>query len=485
MSMWDALPLYRQPNWQAPQNVNYLSLGVGFMLVEQALEIWLTLRQRKYLHKTELPQDLVGAVTSISEDTQGKTLVPPKPQEMDRDSDNEAPATLIGQLQHKFLGSRLYNLDKNTFSMVQLGYGLVTSAAFLLSGFGAWSWTQSQQITGSMLGHEWAASEIAVGSVFLAIQSLVGIVVNLPISWASIFIVEQKHGFNKTTMKTFFGDIVKGFIVETLLTTPLLAAVTKLVRWGGDRFWIYVSFLMVVFSLAMLTIVPNFIMPLFNTFIRLPDGELRSAIEETASSQKFPLTKIYEVDGSKRSTHSNAYLFGFHKDKRIVLFDTLLRNKEEPALECDTNEIVAIVSHELGHWKLSHTLQGFVLQNFLFFCTFRGFSQFVHDKDMYASFGFTEMPVLVGLNLFMQILSPIGAVLGLALNSMTRKFEFEADDFAARLGKAESLKSALVKISLSNMSSFEVDPLFHAFHHSHPTLLMRLRALDVSAKKDK
>lgn len=166
------------------------------------------------------------------------------------------------------------------------------------------------------------------------------------------------------------------------------------------------------------------------------------------------------------------------KDKRIVLFDTLIKNREEPALECSTEEIVAILGHELGHWQLNHTVKGFLVQNLLILLGLKGFSMFLHDSDMYSSFGFTDHAVVIGLNLFSHIMSPLGSVLGFCLNATTRKFEFEADAFAVDLGKGSELKAGLLKISISNLASFDVDPLFHMFHHSHPTILERLRTMD-------
>mmetsp|Transcript_16928 Transcript_16928/g.21660 ORF Transcript_16928/g.21660 Transcript_16928/m.21660 type:complete len:412 (+) Transcript_16928:1-1236(+) len=409
---------------------------------------------------------------------------------MKRESKNDQPETtekpksksFVQQLKDKFLGSQAYNLDKNTFSFLSGSYGVVVTVAALIGGLQPYFWHYSYGLAASLgLG----TSELAVSAVFLVLNSVFDSIVGIPVGLYSTFVLEEKHGFNKTSMKLFWTDKIKGFLISNIVTVPLMLAVVKLVRWGGEHFYLYVWSLLFVFSLVMLTVYPNFIAPLFNTYEPLEEGELRTEINNLADSLDYPLKKLYLVDGSKRSSHSNAYLYGFWKDKRIVLFDTLIKNEKEPELECTTKEVVGILGHELGHWKMSHTVKGFVLQMLLSFITLKGFGEFVSSPDMYASFGLKSQPVVIGLTLFFYIISPIGAVLGLALNTMTRAFEFQADAFAVKLGKAEELKSGLLKISISNLASFHVDPFYHAFHNSHPTLVERLRTIDEESRKKK
>lgn len=472
-------PLFRQTGWAPPDGVNYLALGLGFIVAEQTLEIVLSLRQRGYLKRDKLPEKLENEVRAIDDAAAPeKAAEAPKVQDMGREEKDAAPKTLLEQLRAKFHKSQAYNLDKNTLSFVKMAYGVVLSAGMLLSGFHVWLWDQSENAAASIFGVDPASSELLVGSLFLLSQSIVGSVMSLPLSIYSTFWVEAKHGFNKTTPGLYISDLFKSLTIENLIVIPLMAGIVKLVRWGGEYFWFYVWGLLVCFSMVMITVYPNFIMPLFNEYKPLPDGELKSAIEALAKQLKFPLTKLYEVDGSKRSSHSNAYLYGFLRDKRIVLYDTLLRNKEEPALECTTEEITSILAHELGHWSMSHTVKGFVLQNVVYLVAFYLFGKFLHDPDMYRSFGFVQQPVLIGLNLFSYIMAPLGTVLTFVVNAMTRKFEYEADAFAVKLDKLEGLKSGLCKISIANLASFDHDPLYHAMHHSHPSLIDRLRAMD-------
>jgi len=456
---------------------NYLVAGLGFMLIEQCFEMYLNLRQRKYLKKDSLPKELTSLVEAIDQNKQN--VAAPKAQEISREASSEdsKDTSLLGQLKAKFIKSQDYNLDKNGFSFLSMTYSMAMSATMLLSGFQVWLWTQAENVAVDTLGFD-SSNELAISSVFLIGSSLVGILMNIPISLYSTFVIEAKHGFNKMTLGLFISDTLKNFVIESALTIPLMCGIIKLVRWGGETFWFYVWVLMVCFSLLMITIYPNFIMPLFNEYKPLPDGELKSEIHSLAKRFEFPLTKLFEVDGSKRSSHSNAYLYGFFKDKRIVLYDTLIRNPDEPALECTTGEILSILAHELAHWKYSHVVKGFVFQNLMFLVGLKSYGYFMNDADMYASFGFSDRPVVIGLNLFSYVLAPVGAVLGLVMNSMTRKFEYEADSFAAEHGKADGLRSGLCKISISNLASFDVDPLYHMFHHSHPTLIQRLTAID-------
>jgi len=259
--------------------------------LEQGFEIYLSLRQRKHLKKTTLPADLVSQVQVVDE-----SRSVPKVQSMERDSEEEEPKTFLSQMKSKFTKSQAYNLDRNSFSFFRMGYNLTISVGMLVSGFQVWMWDKSTQISTEVLGFE-SSNEIAVSMVFLCIGSIVGIVTQLPASLYSTFSIEQKHGFNKMTPWLFVSDTIKNFFIENLLTLPLMAAIISLVRWGGEHFWIYVWGLIVVFSLVMLTIYPNYIMPLFNEYKPLPEGALKTAIEKLAGSLKFPLTKLYEVDG--------------------------------------------------------------------------------------------------------------------------------------------------------------------------------------------
>merc|ERR1712127_105288 len=233
----------------------------------------------------------------------------------------------------------------------------------------------------------------------------------------------------------------------------------------------------------------------------MPEGELREGIEGLAASVEFPLYKLYVVEGSKRSSHSNAYFYGFFKFKRIVLFDTLLEEserlklkteeekekekteaaekEEKKAMGCNNQEIVAVLGHELGHWKMNHVLQNLIIGQVQIFLMFGLFGLLSKYSPLYQAFGFTSsQPVLIGLMIVLQyITAPYSALIGFLMSVLSRHFEFQADEFAAKLGKAKDLCSALVKLNNDNLSFPVYDWLFSAWHHSHPPLLQRIEAL--------
>ncbi|KAJ3694726.1 hypothetical protein LUZ60_000103 [Juncus effusus] len=236
---------------------------------------------------------------------------------------------------------------------------------------------------------------------------------------------------------------------------------------------------MFVLSIVMMTIYPVLIAPLFNKFTPLPEGELREKIEKLAASLKFPLKKLFVVDGSTRSSHSNAYMYGFFKNKRIVLYDTLIQ-------QCsDEEEIVAVLAHELGHWKLNHTLYTFIALQTLTFLQFGGYALVRNSKDLFESFGFDTQPVIIGLIIFQHTIIPVQHLVSFGLNLVSRAFEFQADAFAKKLGYTSTLKAALVKLQEENLSAMNTDSWYSAYHYSHPPLVERLAALqDSDTKKE-
>merc|ERR1719436_2197181 len=257
--------------------------------------------------------------------------------------------------------------------------------------------------------------------------------------------------------------------------------------------------------LFLMTVYPDFIAPLFDKYIPLPEGDLKTGIEELAASVEFPLYKLYVVDGSKRSSHSNAYFYGFYKFKRIVLFDTLLEEeerkkvmpveekkekeeeeeKEEDKKEskvktgCNNQEIVAVLGHELGHWKMNHVMKNIIIGQVQIFLMFALFAYLSKSRPLYEAFGFTDsQPVLIGLMVVLSyITAPYSAVIGFLMSVLSRHFEFQADEFAAKMGKAKDLKTSLVKLNNDNLGFPIYDWLYSAWNHSHPPLLERIDAL--------
>ena len=366
--------------------------------------------------------------------------------------------------------------------------------------------------------------------IFVLLMNVFNTFIGLPFSIYSTFVLEEKHGFNQQTPLFYTKDQIKKFFISQIITLPLVAAVIKIVYWGGEFFFIYLWAFVVGFTLFMMILYPEFIAPLFDKYTPLPDGDLRTQIEKLAASINFPLYKLFVVEGSKRSSHSNAYFYGFFKFKRIVLFDTLLEESEREKLKteedkakeqkseaenedsdkknklakgCTSAEILAVLGHELGHWKLNHVLKNMIIAEAHIFAMFALFGYLYQHQMLFTAFGFQdgERPVLIGLMIILQfITAPYNAVLDFASTSNTfmmvkflkylnkyfffsvtalsRRFEFQADDFAATiLGRGPQLQSALIKLNNDNLGFPIYDWLYSAWHHSHPPILERLAVL--------
>jgi STE24 endopeptidase len=224
---------------------------------------------------------------------------------------------------------------------------------------------------------------------------------------------------------------------------------------------------MMGFQMFFMMIFPTFIQPLFNKFTPLPEGSLRKKIEALAKRLKFPLYKLFVVDGSKRSAHSNAYFFGFFNNKRIVIYDTLINTSTE-------EEVVAVLAHELGHWHFNHVLSNMIIVQVQLAAIFYLFSLLIKLPSLYVQFGFIhETPVFIGFLLFQFVYSPMDSIMTFLINSMTRSKEFQADAFAKKLGYTEQLKSGLIKLHTSNLANSNPDTLYSMYHHSHPPLMQR------------
>uniref|UniRef100_A0A8C3IR50 CAAX prenyl protease n=1 Tax=Chrysemys picta bellii TaxID=8478 RepID=A0A8C3IR50_CHRPI len=378
----------------------------------------------------------------------------------------------LGQIMDSetFEKSRLYQLDKSTFSFWSGLYSELEGTLILLCGGIPFLWNVSGQISGRA-GFE-PEYEIAQSLVFLLLATLFSAVTGLPWSLYNTFVIEEKHGFNQQTLGFFFKDAIKKFIVTQCILLPVTSLLLYIIKIGGDYFFIYAWLFTLVVSLVLVTIYADYIAPLFDKFIPLPEGELKQAIEMMAKSIDFPLTKVYVVEGSKRSSHSNAYFYGFFKNKRIVLFDTLLEdysalNKEHPEGEDGEDD---------------DTKSKVKMNSFLCFFLF---AVLIGQKELFAAFGFYEtQPTLIGLMIIFQfIFSPYNEVLSFCLTVLSRRFEFQADAFAKELGKAKDLYSALIKLNKDNLGFPVSDWIFSMWHYSHPPLLERLQALK-DAKQD-
>uniref|UniRef100_A0A6Q2YWE6 CAAX prenyl protease n=1 Tax=Esox lucius TaxID=8010 RepID=A0A6Q2YWE6_ESOLU len=403
-----------------------------------------------------------------------------------------------------FEKSRLYNLDKSNFSFWSGLYSETEGTLILLLGGIPFLWRVAGTVTARFgLGSEY---EISQSLSFLMLATLFSAFTGLPWSIYNTFVIEEKHGFNQQTLGFFLKDAVKKFIVTQCILLPVTSLLLYIIKIGGDYFFIYAWLFTLVVSLVLVTIYADYIAPLFDKFTPLPDGELKDEIESMSKSISFPLTKVYVVEGSKRSSHSNAYFYGFFKNKRIVLFDTLLEDysplnqegqpetvpsqetdasaetKAKPKNKkqgCNNSEVLAVLGHELGHWKLGHTVKNIVISQMNSFLCFFLFAVLIGQKELFMAFGFYEsQPTLIGLMIIFQfIFSPYNEVLSFCLTVLSRRFEFQADAFARGMGRASELYSALIKLNKDNLGFPVADWLFSMWHYSHPPLLERLRAL--------
>ncbi|DAZ97407.1 TPA: hypothetical protein N0F65_011291, partial [Lagenidium giganteum] len=455
---WWSAPYYTEAGWTPASSV-YFQATLVFITIVYLFETYLDYRQHQKLKEKEFPKALADAISGLG----AYSVKKKKKSEDDADTDAtsvEAAAepakevSLLDATCEKFDKSRAYGLDKSTFGFVSGAYNQLEATAFLLLGYLPYMWTVSGTAL-TALGLD-ASNEIYRAIMLLTLTMVRDTIFGLPFSLYSTFVIEARHGFNKQTLKLFFMDKLKGLLLFMVIGYPVCAVLIYVIRWGGEHFYFYVWCFLFVFSIIMMTIYPVLIMPLFNTFTPLEQGELRTRIEALASSLNFPLTKLFVVDGSKRSSHSNAYFYGLFNSKRIVLFDTLLEQSTH-------DEIVAILGHELGHWKLWHTAQGFVFQQVYTFVCFYIFGRCMNDAALFSSFGFesSSRPVIIGFLLFSQtIWAPVEHVLSFLMTLNTRKNEFQADAFAVDLGHAKALQSGLCKLSIENLSNMNPDKLY-------------------------
>jgi len=313
-------------------------------------------------------------------------------------------------------------------------------------------------------------SSLITGIGFIFSFVLIGSVIDLPFSIYRTFKLEQGFGFNKTTASTFVIDIVKNTLVMALIGMPLLALILWIMQNAGGKWWLYVWLTWFGFSLFMMWAYPAFIAPLFNKFRPLEEGELKQRIETLLSRNGFVSSGIFVMDGSSRSTHGNAYFTGLGANKRIVFFDTLIN-------ELSPDEIEAVLAHELGHFKCNHIRKRIAMMAAIFFAGFALLGWLIELPWFYHGLGVNESSTYMALTLFVLVSPAFTVFLQPIFSQMSRKHEFEADDFAAKQAKPSDLIQALVKLYKENANTLTPDPLYSAFHDSHPPAPIRIAHL--------
>lgn len=344
------------------------------------------------------------------------------------------------------------------------GYARVwTFAAGLIHSLG---WCQESALRQDMLH----------GVVFTVLLSWIWMLVKLPFSIYATFVIEEKYGFNKTTVGTFIGDIVKSQLLSVGFTALLLPLILWVVDISGENLVFYLVSVSVAFVLLLQILVPTFIIPLFYKYTELEEGELKQLILKEAEKTHVSVAEIKKIDGSRRSSHSNAFVSGIYPFRKVVLFDTLIEQHSNP-------EILAVVNHELGHVAHKHILRQVLSTVVQLTIMFSLFSFCLGNTEIVKAFRFPQETKFVYLFLFNQLYAPSEIISTLFVMRMIRQMEYQADDFAVKYGHGENLKKGLVNLFKRNKGPLSADPLYSALHHSHPTLLERMMNIDKQIKK--
>jgi STE24 endopeptidase len=313
---------------------------------------------------------------------------------------------------------------------------------------------------------------IFTGLMFIAILVALKAVISIPFSVYDIFVIEQRFGFNKTTLGTFVMDHIKGLLIAIIMGVPLIYAILWFFEYAGDIAWLYCWIAVTVYSLFIHYVAPNWIMPLFNKFEVLGDGLLKDAIFDYAESIKFPLENVYVMDGSRRSSKSNAFFTGFGKNRRIVLFDTLISRHT-------IEELVSVLAHEMGHYKKKHIFKSMILGILQSGIMFYLLSIFISYERLFNAFYIENVSTYAGLVFFGMLYAPMAFFLNLISLAISRKNEYEADQFAVKTTLfREPMVAALKKLSVNNLSNLVPHPFYVFLHYSHPPVLERIKAID-------
>ncbi len=357
--------------------------------------------------------------------------------------------------------SQAYKKTNYSFGLLTSAFSLLLTLGFLI--FGGFEWVD--QIARSITDNP-----ILIALLFFGIIMIGSDIITLPFSYYSTFVIEEKFGFNKTTKGTFFMDKLKGWGMMAVVGGGLLALIIWFFEWAGSNFWIYAWVLVAVFTLFMNLFYSKLIVPLFNKLTPLEAGGLKNKIENYAENVGFELHNIFVIDGSKRSTKANAYFSGFGKEKRITLYDTLINDLEE-------EEIVAVLAHEVGHYKRKHIIFNLGASILLTGFTLFLLSLFINNPDVSLAIGVSQPSFHAALIGFGILYSPISEVTGLIMNHLSRKFEYQADDYAKNTYAASPLISSLKKLSKNSLSNLTPHPAYVFMHYSHPPLIARIRNL--------
>lgn len=372
------------------------------------------------------------------------------------------PTELEGIYDEEKLGKAIsYDRENANFEWITSSFN--TFLVLLMLVFGGFA------IVNTWAG-EIISNPVYTALVFFAILGLASDLIHTPFSIYDTFVIEQKYGFNKTTPKIFILDKLKGYLLSAIIGGVLMGLVIWFYYKTTSFFWIYAWVLITVFMIVFSMFYSNLIVPLFNKQKPLEEGELKDAINELALKLNFKLDNIYTIDGSKRSTKANAYFTGLGAKKRVVLYDTLIK-------ELSTDEIVGVLAHEIGHYKHKHTQKGLIISVIQTGITLYIMSVLIRIPSLSQAMGVSKPSFHIGILAFGILYSPISMIIGLFMNILSRKHEYQADAFAVKYTGSTSLINALKKLSINNLSNLNPHKAYVFFHYSHPTLLQRIRAM--------
>ena len=357
--------------------------------------------------------------------------------------------------------SQAYKLTNYKFGILTSVFSLTLILGFLI--FGGFGWVD--QVAQNMTDNR-----IVQALVFFGIIMIGSDIINIPFSYYQTFVIEEKFGFNKTTRKTFIIDKLKQWAMTIVIGGGILALIIWFFEWAGTNFWLYTWAVITLFILFMNLFYSKIIVPLFNKQEPLEAGSLKEKIEHYAANVGFDLQHIFVINGSKRSTKANAYFSGFGKEKRVTLYDTLINDLEE-------EEIVAVLAHEIGHYKRKHIIFNLAISILLTGLMLFLLSLFINNPELSLAIGVDRPSFHAALIGFGILYSPVSEITGLLMNHFSRKFEYQADDYAKDTYAAIPLVTSLKKLSKNSLSNLTPHPAYVFMHYSHPPLIDRIRNL--------
>jgi STE24 endopeptidase len=355
------------------------------------------------------------------------------------------------------------------YTRVLTQFAWVSASCMLLATLLFW-FTGGFQVLDEVV-RSWQWGPIVTGLAYIGLLVLGRMLLSCPFRIYATFVIEERFGFNRTTPMTFVKDMVKGLGLAVILGGPLLAGVLAFLQYTGPYAWVYCWVATVLVMLGVQFVAPTWIMPLFNTFQPLAPGPLREALLAYARGVDFPLQDVYVMDGSRRSSKSNAFFTGFGKHKRVALFDTLIAQLTPP-------ELVAVLAHEIGHYKKKHIVQGLLLSILHMGVMFFLLSLFLHHQGLFQAFYVEQPSVYAGMVFFTLLYTPLELLLSIGMQVFSRRREYAADRYAVEtFGQPEAMAQALQKLSVQNLSNLTPHPLYVFLHYSHPPVLERIQAI--------